>query len=144
MLLSFLVYNLITNVCVCQHIFEQRGKKIMDGQGIVKAINMRLAELGMTKADFSQLTGISRSSISQWNTGRNLPSDEALRKINNVLGTSFELSNKTDNIYEKIQMLQELRDSERALLAVTKNMTDDEIRRTTEFIKTLKGGNNID
>ena len=116
----------------------------MDGQGIVKAINMRLAELGMTKADFSQLTGISRSSISQWNTGRNLPSDEALRKINNVLGTSFELSNKTDNIYEKIQMLQELRDSERALLAVTKNMTDDEIRRTTEFIKTLKGGNNID
>lgn len=116
----------------------------MDGQDIVKAINVRLAELGMTKAVFSQLTGISRSSISQWNTGRNLPSDDAIRKINSVLGTNFEVSLKTDNIYEKIQMLQELRDSERALLAVTKNMTDDEIRRTTEFIKSLKGGSAVD
>lgn len=111
----------------------------MDGQEIVRQINVRLAEIGMTKATFSQLTGISRASISQWNTGRNLPSDDALRKINDVLGTSFNLSRQTDSMYEKIQMLQELRDSEHALLAVTKNMTDDEIRRTTEFIKSLKG-----
>lgn len=113
----------------------------MNGQEIVKQINMRLAEIGMTKQTFSQLTGISRSSISQWNTGRNLPSDEAIRKINNVLGTHFELSNKTDNMYDMIQMLQELRDSERALLQVTRDMTDDEVRRTTEFIKSLKGVN---
>ena len=116
----------------------------MNGQEIVKEINVRLAEIGMTKATLSKLTGISRSSISQWNVGRSMPSDDAIRKINDVLGTSFELSNKTDNMYSMIQMLQELRDSERALLQVTKGMTDEEIRRTTEFIKAIKEGNKVD
>ena len=113
----------------------------MDGKEIVRQIEMRLIELGMKKSDFYALTGVSRAAYSYWNTGRSQPSLDALSKIDAVLGTDFFLSNKTDNIYDKIQMLQELRDSERALLQVTKDMTDDEIRRTTEFIKTLKGVN---
>ena len=120
-------------------IFTKRGKFFMSGADMVKEINIKLLELGMSKQAFTQLTGISRSSLSQWNTGRNMPSEEAIRKINSVLGTKFELSEKTDSIYDTIKMLQELRDSERALLQVTKGMTDDEIIRTTEFIKTLKG-----
>ena len=111
----------------------------MNGEEFVNQLNARIAELGLSKAAFTELTGISRSSVSQWKTGISKPSDDAIRKINSVLGTNFEVSLKTDNIFDKIQMLQELRDSERALLAVTKNMTDDEIRRTTEFIKSLKG-----
>jgi len=114
----------------------------MNGEEFVNQLNARIAELGLSKGAFTELTGISRSSVSQWKSGIAKPSDDAIRKINSVLGTNFEVSLKSDNIFDKIQMLQELRDSERALLAVTKNMTDDEIRRTTEFIKTLKGGNN--
>ncbi len=113
----------------------------MDGKELVKSIEVRLAELGMKKGDFYKLTGVTSASYSNWNTGKTQPSSDALRRIDRVLGTSFDQSGLSDNIYEKIQMLQELRDSERALLAVTKNMTDEEIRRTTEFIKTLKGGN---
>lgn len=116
----------------------------MDGKELVKQIEIRLAEIGMKKSDFYALTGISRTAYSYWNTGRSQPSLDTLSKIDSVLGTNFYLSSKSDNIFDKIQMLQELRDSERALLAVTKNMTDDEIRRTTDFIKTLKGGGSID
>ena len=111
----------------------------MDSKEIVRQIELRLAELGMKKGVFYKLTGVSSSSFSQWNTGIAQPSRDALHRIDSVLGTSLEPSSLSDNIFEKIQMLQELRDSERALLAVTKNMTDDEIRRTTEFIKSLKG-----
>lgn len=111
----------------------------MNGEEFVNQLNARIAELGLSKAEFTALTGVSRSTVSQWKNGIAKPSDNAIRKINSVLGTNFEVSLKTDNIFDKIQMLQELRDSERALLAVTKNMTDDEIRRTTEFIKSLKG-----
>ena len=113
----------------------------MNGEEFVNQLNARIAELGLSKAEFTALTGVSRSTVSQWKNGIAKPSDNAIRKINSVLGTNFEVSLKTDNIFDKIQMLQELRDSERALLAVTKDMTDDEIRRTTEFIRTLKGGN---
>ena len=111
----------------------------MDGKELIKQIEIRLTEIGMKKSDFYKLTGISRAAYSYWNNGRSQPSLDTLSKIDSVLGTSFYESNKSDNIFDKIQMLQELRDSERALLAVTKNMTDDEIRRTTEFIKSLKG-----
>ena len=111
----------------------------MNGEEFVNQLNARIAELGLSKAEFTKLTGVSRSSVSQWKSGIAKPSDDAIRKINSVLGTNFEVSLKTDNIFDKIQMLQELRDSERTLLAVTKNMTDEEIRRTTEFIKSLKG-----
>lgn len=111
----------------------------METKEIARQIELRLVELGMKKGDFYKLTGVSSSSFSQWNTGIAQPSRDALHRIDSVLGTSFELSQQSDNIFDKIQMLQELRDSERALLAVTKNMTDDEIRRTTEFIKSLKG-----
>ena len=113
----------------------------MNGEEFVNQLNARIAQLGMSKSTFTELTGVSRSSISQWKKGISKPSDDAIRKINSVIGTNFEVSLKTDNIYEKIQMLQELRDSERALLSVTKTMTDDEIRKTMELIKTLKGGN---
>ena len=116
----------------------------MDGKEIVQQIEIRLAELGIKKKDFYDLTGVSNASFSQWRTGRSQPSRDALEKIDSVLGTSFKVSTQSDNIFEKIQLLQELRDSERALLQVTKNMTDEEIRRTTEFIKTLKEGNKSD
>ena len=116
----------------------------MDTKEIIRQIELRLAELGMKKGDFYKLTGVSSSSFSQWNTGVAQPSRDALHRIDTVLGTSFDKSFLSDNIYEKIQMLQELRDSERALLQVTKSMSDEEIRKTTEFIKSLKEGNKSD
>ena len=111
----------------------------MDGKEIAREINIKLAELQMTKAALERLTGVSRSSISQWSRGVAQPSAEALAKINACLGTHFAIqSSISDNMYEKIQMLQELRDEDRALLEVVRDMTPAQVEIMTEFGRTLK------
>ena len=56
----------------------------MNGEEFVNQLNARIAELGLSKAAFTELTGISRSSVSQWKSGIAKPSDDAIRKINSV------------------------------------------------------------
>lgn len=60
----------------------------MDTLAIIKRIELRLAELGMSKADFYGKSGISSASYSQWNTGKYNPSETKLRKAAEVLGVS--------------------------------------------------------
>lgn len=62
----------------------------MDTLAIIKRIELRLAELGMSKADFYKLSGISSASYSQWNTGKYKPSESKLRSAAECLGVSFE------------------------------------------------------
>ena len=62
----------------------------MDTLAIIKRIELRLAELGMSKADFYKLSGISSASFSQWNTGKYKPSENKLRSAAECLGVSFE------------------------------------------------------
>ena len=61
----------------------------MDGQEMVKQIDIRLAQLGMKKGDLYRLTDISSASYSQWKTGKSQPSAGAVERINAVLGTHF-------------------------------------------------------
>lgn len=62
----------------------------MDTLAIIKRIELRLAELGMSKAEFYKLSGISSASYSQWNTGKYKPSESKLRSAAECLGLSFE------------------------------------------------------
>lgn len=62
----------------------------MDTLAIIKRIELRLAELGMSKAYFYKLSGISSASYSQWNTGKYKPSESKLRSAAECLGVSFE------------------------------------------------------
>lgn len=62
----------------------------MDTLAIIKRIELRIAELGLTKADFYKQSGISSASYSQWNTGKYNPTDCKLQKAAEVLGVSFE------------------------------------------------------
>lgn len=112
----------------------------MNGQEIVKAINVRLAELGMSKVTLERMTGVSRASISNWNTGRAQPSAEAIAKINACLGTDFAVQSVlSDTTYETIQMLQELRDEDKILLQVAREMTPEQVAVMTEFGRAIKG-----
>lgn len=98
----------------------------MDGKEIAKEINVKLAEIGMTKATLERLTGVSRASISNWNTGRAQPSAEALAKINAALGTNFTIQTTvSDTMYETIGMLQEMRDCDRVLLDAARAVDDE-------------------
>ena len=98
----------------------------MDGKELTQQIELRLIELGMKKKDFYKLAEISSASFSQWNTGRSQPSRDALHRIDAVLGTSFELSNKSDNMYDTIQMLQGLRTCDRILLEAARAVDDED------------------
>ena len=62
----------------------------MDTLAIIKRIELRLTELGMSKADFYKLSGISSASYSQWNTGKYKPSESKLRGAAECLDVSFE------------------------------------------------------
>lgn len=62
----------------------------MDTLAIIKRIELRLAELGMSKAEFYEKSGISSASYSQWNTGRYNPSRAKLQKAAVVLGLNLD------------------------------------------------------
>ena len=112
----------------------------MDGKEIAREINIKLAELGMTKTTLEQLTGVSRASISQWARGKAKPSADALAKINACLGTSFSLQSRlSDNMYETIGMLQEMRDCDRVLLDAARAVDDEgAIYDIAKFLRRLK------
>lgn len=62
----------------------------MDTLAIIKRIELRIAELGMSKAEFYKNSGISSASYSQWNTGRYKPTDKKLQQAADCLGVSLE------------------------------------------------------
>ena len=62
----------------------------MDTLAIIKRIELRLAEMGMSKADFYKESGISSASYSQWNTGLYKPSEKKLKNAAECLGVPFE------------------------------------------------------
>lgn len=61
----------------------------MDTLAIIKRIEVRLSEIGMTKAEFYKKSGISSASLSQWRTGKYKPSEKNLMKAAEVLGVSY-------------------------------------------------------
>lgn len=62
----------------------------MDTLAIIKRIEMRLAEIGMSKAEFYKKSGISSASYSQWNTGVYNPSKKKLQSAAACLNVSYE------------------------------------------------------
>lgn len=60
----------------------------MDTLAIIKRIEMRLSQIGMSKAEFYRKSGISSASFSQWRTGTYNPSKKKLSKAAEVLSVS--------------------------------------------------------
>ena len=57
----------------------------MDTLVIIKRIEMRLSQIGMSKAEFYSRSGISSASLSQWRTGTYKPSKKKLERAAEVL-----------------------------------------------------------
>lgn len=58
----------------------------MDTLAIIKRIEMRLSEIGMSKAEFYNKSGISSASFSQWRTGTYKPSRKKLANASLAIG----------------------------------------------------------
>jgi transcriptional regulator with XRE-family HTH domain len=81
---------------------------IMDGKEIVKIIDARLAELGMTQKEFCAQIGVQSSAMSAWRKG-SMPNPQRIAAIEKCLGINFE-------DYEKSDPREELREDLATLL----------------------------
>ena len=61
-----------------------------DVQSVIRRIEIRLAEIGMTKQEFYEKSGISSGSFSQWNTGKHAPSIKKIQRAASVIGVTTE------------------------------------------------------
>ncbi len=57
---------------------------------MLRRIEMRVAELGMTKEEFYEKSGISSASYSQWNTGTHAPTKKKMAQAAAALNVSLE------------------------------------------------------
>ena len=57
---------------------------------MLRRIEMRVAELGMTKEEFYEKSGISSASYSQWNTGTHTPTKKKMAQAAAALNVSLE------------------------------------------------------
>lgn len=121
----------------------------MDTLAIIKRIELRLAELGMSKSDFYKLSGISSASYSQWNTGKYKPSESKLRSAAECLGVSFEyLCYGVEQKTEKAPTAAGERsvsddDIKFALFGGDGEITDamyEEVRRFADYVKQRESG----
>ena len=62
----------------------------MDTNAVIKRIEMRIAQLQMSKEEFYQKAGISSASYSQWNTGKITPSKRKIAQAAEALGVTLE------------------------------------------------------
>ena len=122
----------------------------MDTLAIIKRIEMRLSELGMSKADFYKISGISSASYSQWNTGMYKPSEKKLRSAAKCLGVSYEyLCNGAQNEIEKAPAESGKRevteeDIQFALFGGKDEITEamyDEVKKFAAYLKQREGYN---
>jgi transcriptional regulator with XRE-family HTH domain len=61
-----------------------------DVQSVIRRIEIRLAEIGMTKQEFYEKSGISSGSFSQWNTGKHAPSIKKVQRASSAIGVTTE------------------------------------------------------
>lgn len=101
---------------------------------ILKRIEIRMAELGMSKEDFYAQSGISSASYSQWNTGAHKPTKKKLADAARVLRVSLEylLTGVEEN---KPAEKGELNDKQRKAVDIILSMSDDQL---DVFIATWK------
>lgn len=85
--------------------------------------------------------GISRSMISDLKYGRrNSMTNKNVQKIAEYLGTTTDaVINGIDSGNEVKELLQTLRDEDRALLQVARDMTPEQVASMTAFAKQMKG-----
>lgn len=93
----------------------------MDGKTIARIIDSQLASRGMSKAEFTERSGVSSATLSQWRTGKYDPTPEKLANVEKCLEISFAEYEKSDEADELREILRG-RDDLRILLRSAKDV----------------------
>ena len=102
----------------------------MDGKDIVKIIDARLVELGMTQKEFCSKIGVQSSAMSAWRKG-SMPNPQRIAAIEKCLGISLEN-------YEKSDPREELRDDLRILLNSASDLPPSSVYALISQIEKMK------
>lgn len=88
----------------------------------------------MKDSDVARLSGVTKSTFSDWKAGRYEPKDEKLEKIAQVLGTTVRYlrTGKLDEIASEDTIKDE---NERRLLMLYRNITDKEPEKKETLIE---------
>ena len=95
---------------------------------ILSRMEIRMAELGMPKERFYELSGISSASFSQWNTGLHKPTKKKIGQAAAVLGVSFEYlwTGEKEN-KPALPQENELTEKQRKAWNIVKSMSDAQL-----------------
>ena len=114
----------------------------IDVKEVIKRVEVRLAEIGMSKAEFYRKSGISSASFSQWNTGVNSPSMKKLKNASDCLGVSLDYlltgeqkeqpAPQRDGLKEIDAIFEQLTPSRQAKLLELARLYLDDQRRNEE------------
>ena len=117
---------------------------------------------GCKDADVSKATGISKSTFSDWKSGRSKPKQEKLQKIADYFGVSVDdlmkgknssnikVVDENNNIVvlddEALELIDSLRSNPemRMLFSVSKKATKEDIIKAVKIIEALKDENESD
>ena len=117
---------------------------------------------GCKDADVSKATGISKSTFSDWKSGRSKPKQEKLQKIADYFGVSVDylmtgknssnikVIDENNNIVvlddEALELIDSLRSNPemRMLFSVSKKATKEDIIKAVKIIEALKDENESD
>lgn len=102
----------------------------MDGKEIVKIIDARIAELGMTQKEFCAAIGVQSSAMSAWRKG-SMPNPQRIAAIEKFLGINF-------SDYEKSDPREDLRDDLRILLHSASDLPPSSVYALISQIEKMK------
>lgn len=99
-----------------------------------------LEEKGITQKEFSEKTGISQSTISDWKRKKTNPSADKILKICETLNvTPYELlSERSNMVVDKVDYLIALNDQEAVLLEEFRNLDNRKKDRLMGYLDALK------
>lgn len=111
----------------------------MDNSHMIRVIEIRLKEMGITKKQFYRDTGISSATFSQWNTGMFAPSGKSLKIVSEYINVSIsELTGETKK-ESPPHSGEPVGPNKRALLDLVETMSDEEMGALLEIVRaTLK------
>ena len=99
-----------------------------------------LEEKGITQKEFSEKTGISQSTISDWKRKKTNPSADKILKICETLNvTPYELlSERSNMVVDKVDYLIALNDQEAVLLEEFRSLDNRKKDRLMGYLDALK------
>lgn len=99
----------------------------MDVPTILKRIELRIIELGMTKTEFYEKSGISSATYSQWNTNTFQPSKRKLMAAASALKMTYEelVGEETTIEQKEIPPTEKVDGMEEELIQIFRLLPDD-------------------